>query len=244
MWYCEIMNNKYKTNKKVIKRLSMYRSALARLVDLGFSRVSSGTLAEEVGVSSAVVRKDFSYFKIKGNKKAGYRIEEVIESLDVLLAKNEIQKAIIAGVGKVGEALMMYKGFKTENIEILAGFDIDPSKVNRRAAVPVLPFDELPTFIRKNNIVIGIITVPESQAQKAMEVMVRSGIKGILNFAPITLRLPDGHKDCIISYVNIALELENLSYFVKLKKKNTGVSDARKAGALQKGVKEDYRELL
>ncbi len=198
-------------NKKVVARLSSYRTALIRFQELGFVKVFSDTLAEAVGVTPAQVRKDFSLFGISGNKKGGYQTEILIQKLQAILGKDRIQPVIIAGIGNIGSALIKYKAFEGEGIKIVAGFDIDPAKINRKAKVPILPISEMPEFIQTHHIWIGIIAVPDIAAQSVCDMMVASGIRGILNFAPLCLRVPE---NVIVNNVNLQNELENVIYFV------------------------------
>jgi redox-sensing transcriptional repressor len=208
------------TNKNCILRLSRYKNSLYRFKSLGFFKIFSDYLADAVGVTSAQVRKDFSLFGISGNKRGGYQIDTLIEKLNDILGKNELQKVIMAGAGNLGSALMKYKNFEKEGIKIVAAFDIDPSKISARLAVPVYPLDELENFARDNEIKIGIISVPDIAAQTALDLMMRAGIKGVLNFAPIQLKTAG---DCIVSNVNLELELENLIYFVNALQKAPNV---------------------
>jgi redox-sensing transcriptional repressor len=172
-------------NKKVVARLSSYRSALIRFQQLGFVKVFSDTLAEAVGATSAQVRKDFSLFGISGNKKGGYQTDNLIEKLQALLGKDRLQSVIIAGIGNIGTALLKYKAFESEGIKIIAGFDIDPSKQNKKAKAPVMPLEEMAAFVHERDIRIGIIAVPDVAAQSVCDAMVAAGIRGILNFAPL-----------------------------------------------------------
>ncbi len=199
------------TNKNCIIRLSRYKNALYRLQSLGFVKVFSETLADEVGVTASGVRKDFSLFGICGNKKGGYQIGALLDKLSSILGKDKLQKVIVVGSGHIGTALMKYKGFEKEGIKITAGFDIDPAKYNKSGTVPVLPVGELKDFVKNNAIKIGIIAVPDIVAQQVAELMFEAGIKGVLNFAPIRIKSP---QDCIVNYVNLELELENVIYFV------------------------------
>lgn len=198
-------------NKKVIARLSSYRTALLRFHELGFVKVFSDTLAEAVGVTSAQVRKDFSIFGISGNKKGGYQTEVLIEKLQALLGKDRVQPVVIVGIGNIGTALIKYKAFEAEGIKIVAGFDVDPSKLNSKAKVPIFPFDEITSFVRTNGIRIGIIAVPDIGAQSVCDAMVEAGIRGVLNFAPLVLRVDP---DVVVNNVNLQNELENVIYFV------------------------------
>ena len=198
-------------NKKVVARLSSYRSALIRFQELGFVKVFSDTLAEAVGATSAQVRKDFSLFGISGNKKGGYQTDNLIEKLQALLGKDRLQSVIIAGIGNIGTALLKYKAFESEGIKIIAGFDIDPSKQNKKAKAPVMPLEEMAAFVHERDIRIGIIAVPDVAAQSVCDAMVAAGIRGILNFAPLVLR---ANPDVVVNNVNLQNELENLIYFV------------------------------
>lgn len=198
-------------NRKCILRLSRYKNALKRLKALGFVKVFSGNLADAAGVTSSQVRKDFSLFGISGNRRGGYKVDELIDKIRDILGKNEIQKVVIVGVGNIGNALLRYKGFEAGGIKIVAGFDIDPTKIQTRSDVPILPMEDFATFVKQNDIKVGILAVPDVAAHHVSEIMIAAGIKGILNFAPIQLR---GAEDVIISNINLEVELENLIYFV------------------------------
>lgn len=206
-------------NKNCIIRLSRYKNALYRLQSLGFVKVFSDNLADAVGVTASQVRKDFSIFGISGNKKGGYLIDSLLENMNNILGKNVIHKVVIVGAGHIGTALMKYKGFEKEGIKIAAVFDIDPSKVKGNNDVPVLALDDLKSFVKKNDIKIGVIAVPDIAAQAVLDLMLEAGIKGVLNFAPIRLRAPEEY---IINNVNLGLELENVIYFVNTLDKTRG----------------------
>jgi redox-sensing transcriptional repressor len=199
------------TNKNCIIRLSRYKNSLYRLKTLGFVKVFSDNLADAIGVTSEQVRKDFSLFGIAGNKRGGYQVDALLEKLNSILGKDQIQRVIVAGIGNIGTALTKYRGFEKEGIKIMAAFDTDPSKFLREAAIPVLPLDEMKDYITANDIRIGIIAVPDIAAQQVADVMLAAGIKGVLNFAPIRLRIP---QDVVVNNVNLELELENVIYFV------------------------------
>ena len=111
---------------------------------------------------------------------------------------------------------MNYPGFSKSGIKIIAAFDVDPAKYDRDAQIPVFPIEELHDFVEKNQIKYGIISTPDFAAQQVFVRMIAAGIKGILNFAPICLRAPDG---CVVSNVNLESEIENIIYFVNLAEK-------------------------
>ena len=205
---------KAKGNNKenCILRLSRYKNALAQFKKLGFIKIFSDNLAECIGVSPALVRKDFSMFDLTGNKKGGYEIDLLLEKLNKILGKDKVQKVILVGAGKIGTALLNYKGFEKEGIRIVAAFDVDRSKYNKKVSgISIFPFEEIKPFVKKHGIKIGIITTPDAVGAQVAELMISSGIKGILNFAPINLKEPEG---VVIKNINIAIFLENVIYFV------------------------------
>jgi redox-sensing transcriptional repressor len=203
-------------NRKCIIRISRYKNALNRLKALGFVKVFSGNLADAAGVTSSQVRKDFSLFGITGNRRGGYKVDELITNIRKILGKNEQQKVVIVGVGNIGKALLRYKGFESGGIKIMAAFDIDPGKYSRTHEIPVLPLEDFRGFVQQHDIKIGILSVPEVAAHHVSEIMISAGIKGILNFAPIQLR---SATDVVISNINLEVELENLIYFVNVQDK-------------------------
>ena len=203
-------------NRKCILRLSRYKNALKRLKALGFVKVFSGNLADAAGVTSSQVRKDFSMFGITGNRRGGYKVDELITRIREILGKDEIQKVVIVGSGNIGNALLRYRGFEAGGIRVVAGFDIDPSKYQRHGEVPILPLEEFQAFVQEHNIKVGILAVPDVAAHHVSEIMIAAGIQGILNFAPIQLRGADG---VVVRNINLEVELENLVYFVNAAKK-------------------------
>ena len=212
--------------RNIIYRLLQYRSCLHFFKELGFSKIFSTNLAIEAGVSSEQVRKDFSLFDIKGNKKGGYIIEELLNSLDKILQKNIPEKMILIGMGNIGKALAQYKGFNNDNISIVAALDIDPSKHNKSNGLPIYPINKLEQIISKHNVKIAILTVPASVAQDVCNLLVKNNIKGIINFAPIVLKVPEG---VLVNNINLSHELNNMIYLINMepaihkavKKKNT-----------------------
>ncbi len=199
------------SNRNCVIRLSRYKNALYRFEKLGFVKVFSDNLGEALGVTSSQVRKDFSLFGITGNKRGGYQVKALIEKLNEILGKDELQNVVIVGSGNIGNALIKYKGFEKEGIKIIAAFDIDPAKFRENPEVPVLSLERIKDFVKKSGVKIGVLAVPDIAAQQVADMMISSGIKGILNFAPINLRAP---ADIIVNYVNLELEIENLIYFV------------------------------
>ena len=199
-------------NRSCIIRLSRYKNSLLRLKSLNFVRVFSDNLADAAGVTASQVRKDLSIFGITGNRRGGYKVDELVDQLNRVLGKDKCQDFIIVGVGNIGRALVNYLGFEKGGIRITAAFDTDPSKCDKEAKVPVLPLDAMREFIKTNKIELAIISVPDFAAQQVLEILLAAGIKGILNFAPICLKSP---ANCVIQNINLETELENIIYFVR-----------------------------
>lgn len=210
--------------ERTIIRLCRYKNALVRFKKLGFVRVFSDNLADAIGVTPSQVRKDFSMFAISGNKRGGYKVDELLENIYRILGKDKMHEVIVVGAGNIGLALMKYQGFEKENMKIAAAFDIDPAKSQTIVDIPLLPLDSLTDFIKENGIKIGIIAVPDIAAQHIADLMISSGIRGILNFAPIQIR---GREDTVINNVNLELELENIIYFVNAQEKTSVVEKGR-----------------
>jgi len=196
--------------KKNIKRLLLYRLCLVKFKEMGFKKVYSYNLGHEAGVSAEQIRKDFSHFKIKGNKKGGYDIDDVLDKLNFIFRRNELQKVIIVGMGNIGRALSHYEcGFTERKQYIVAGFDIDPVKIKKTYNVPVYHMSSMVEYIKTNNIQIAIMAVPSISAQEVCTLLAESGIKGIMNFSPVLLQAPE---KVIVNNINLCDELEIVIY--------------------------------
>ncbi|HRP02682.1 MAG TPA: redox-sensing transcriptional repressor Rex [Candidatus Kapabacteria bacterium] len=203
-------------NKGQILRLLSYKNLLKHLQSLGFKKVFSDNISDTLEISSSLVRKDFGNFGITGNRKGGYEIESILGKIDEILGKDEIQKVIIIGAGRIGEALMSYQGFLKEGIQIIAAFDVDSKKINEDKDIPIFPMDKITKFISDNNIKICILTVPPSVAKHTIELIQNTQIGGILNFTPVKLQ---STPELTINTINIVHELENLMYVVNKQNK-------------------------
>ncbi len=212
------------TSRVVILRLTRYLRVLQKLKAVGIINVFSNNLGDAVGVTPAMVRKDFSLLGITGNKRGGYNIDVLIEAVRRILGKEDNQRVALVGCGRIGGALLEYKEFAKDGIEIAAAFDNDLSRVDRDARIPILPMEELESFVREQQIQIGIVAVPESSAIPVFEQMIQAGIRGFLNFTTVELKCSgrckfnDCPKQCTVQNVNISLELESLFYLVNLKR--------------------------
>ena len=191
------------------KRLLRYRMGLIRLKKMGLEKVFSYTLGKETGVTAELVRKDFSAFGIKGHRRGGYDVDHLLTSLERIFGKDREQNVIVVGMGNMGRAISRYKGFRDHNMNIVAGFDIDPAKLNKKFHIPVYPMENLAEVIEAFSVSVAVLTVPEMAAQEATDNLVAQGIQGILNLAPVLLKTPD---HVLVNNVNLMVELERLMY--------------------------------
>ncbi len=199
--------------RKTIYRLSIYLRCLARLHENGISTVSSEALAKAAGVKSTQLRKDLAYFGNFGTRGLGYDVTELFRKISEELGTSRLQPVILVGVGNLGLALLSYRGFEREGFEIVAAFDAEPSrKRDKEIKQPIQDMETMPEFIQKHGVKMAIVTVPVAVVQEVTNLLVKCGIVGILNFAPIVLDVPE---DVMVNNVNLAIELENLSYFIQ-----------------------------
>ena len=208
--------------KNSLKRIFLYRACLIRLKLMGVEKVFSYTLANETGVTSDQVRKDFSEFNIKGNKRGGYNINELLEKMEKLFHRNKDNNIVLVGMGNMGLALSKYSKFVQRYMNIVATFDIDPFKQKIRSGIPVYSMNRLKEIIDRFSVKVAILAVPEISAQEVADELIRHGISGIVNFAPVLLKVPP---DVIINNVNLCDELESVIYFVHKQMKVNGTKN-------------------
>ncbi len=199
--------------RKTIYRLSIYLRCLARLRENSIGTVSSEALAKAAGVKPTQLRKDLAYFGTFGTRGLGYDVNELSGKISDELGTSSLQPVILVGVGNLGLALLSYRGFEKEGFEIIAAFDAEPRrKRDKELKQPLLGMDELKDFITDNGVKMAILSVPAAVAQTVANQLIESGIAGILNFSPSVLAVPE---DVMVNNVNLAIELENLSYFIQ-----------------------------
>ena len=198
--------------RKAIYRLSVYSRCLHRLENNGIHTVSSEVLAKAAGVKPTQLRKDLTYFGQFGTRGLGYEVKQLIEMISELLGKKSLQPVVIVGIGNLGRALLSYRGFEREGFEVVGAFDVNPSQyLSNDSPIDVQAMDILPKIINKHVIKMAVLCVPPSAAQEVANQLIEYGVVAILNFAPIVLSVPD---EITVNNVNLAMELENLSYFI------------------------------
>ena len=199
--------------RKTIYRLSIYNRALQRLRDNGMDTVSSEALATAAGVKPTQLRKDLTYFGQWGTRGLGYNVEGLSKAITEVLGMAKLQPVILVGAGQLGSALLRYGGFAKEGFEVVAAFDQDIDRKRPGGIkVPILPMTQLVDFIRERSVKLAILTVPGRVAQEVANTLIAAGVQAILNFAPAVLHVPER---VVVNNVDLAIELENLSYFVK-----------------------------
>ena len=205
-----------KVSKSVLKRLPCYLDYLKTLGDSDTPNISATALANALGMGEVQVRKDLALVSDGGRPKIGYMREALIEDIEQFLGYDNTTDAVIVGAGKLGQALMDYKGFDEYGLNILAGFDIHPQEEQTEGGKPILHMDKLESFCRANKILMAIITVPKSCAQEVCDQLIRCGIKAIWTFAPVHLDVPE---HILVHNENMATSLAVLSMHLKTQMK-------------------------
>lgn len=199
-----------KVSESTVGRLSVYLRLLEELFLEGVSTLSSEELAVHCGTSAAQVRKDLSFFGTFGKRGMGYGVPELIAALKTILGLERRWRVALVGAGKIGSALFAYQDFRRQGFFIESVFDSDAMKVGQRWNGLVVRHDaELDDALSHDAVDIAIIAVPADVAQGVVDRVINAGVKAILNFAPIKLRVPD---NVALKNVNMAVELEGLSF--------------------------------
>lgn len=201
-----------KIPRATVKRLPLYHRYLQYLHNEGKAKVSSADLSEAVKIDSATIRRDFSYFGALGKRGYGYDVKSLLTFFKRLLNQDHLTNVALLGVGNLGHALLNYNFRQTSNIRISAAFDINSKLTGTiQSGVPVYPLSELKAQLKDQQINIAILTVPTENAQDITDQLVKDGIKGILNFTPLRVSVPD---DVRVHNVDLANELQTLIYFL------------------------------
>jgi redox-sensing transcriptional repressor len=196
--------------ESTVRRLSVYLRFLEEFEERGLSTVSSEELARRGGTTSAQVRKDLSFFGSFGKRGLGYSVPELSSALRDILGLGREWRVVIIGAGKIGAALAQYRGFRQRGYNIVAVYDSNPEKIGRSLeGIEVRDMARFEADIAAEHPEIAVIAIPGEGAQDVLDLIVRTGIKAVLNFAPIQLNAPP---DVTVKAVNMAMELEGLSF--------------------------------
>jgi len=196
---------------ETIRRLPVYLRGLLDLSEQGKESISSSDLADFVSVNPWQIRKDFSYFGEFGVRGVGYRIQNLIKHINRILKLDSLHKTALVGMGNLGLAVLAYPGFRVYGFDIVAAFDNDRKKIGKKInSVIVEPVSKIRN-LKKRNVSMGIIAVPGEAAQQTADLLVKAGVKGILNFSPCYITVPKRVK--VIS-IDIAMDLARLPYYM------------------------------
>ena len=201
-----------KISELTTNRLSIYLRCLNELSKNNVRTVSSETLAKQYHLNSAQIRKDLAYFGEFGVRGVGYSVETLRADLMKILGTNKKQSVCVIGAGRLGTALADYYGFKQSNFDVVALFDIDKNLIGQiKGETKVFDLNDFAQIAERDNIELAVIAVPAEYAQEVLDRVTRAGVKAVLNFAPITLRVAD---DVKLKTVDLTTSLESLSYFL------------------------------
>lgn len=201
-----------KIPKATARRLPLYHRYLRFLNEAGKNRVSSAQLSDAVKVDSATIRRDFSYFGALGKRGYGYDVEALMNFFSRQLNQGRLTNVALIGVGNLGQALLNYNFRRNNNIRISAGFDIQESLVGTvHQGVPIYHIDEIVEQLELQQIDVAILTVPADIAQEMADKLVKGGVKGIMNFTPIRVTVPEHIR---VHNVDLTNELQTLIYFI------------------------------
>ncbi|MAX18573.1 MAG: redox-sensing transcriptional repressor Rex [SAR202 cluster bacterium] len=197
----------------VVLRLPLYVRALTQLQMGGTEVVSSQQLGVHLQMTPAQIRKDLSYFGRFGKQGRGYNIQFLLKELRDILGLTKEWRACLVGVGRLGRAIINYTGFAPEGFTIVAAFDSNDDQVGTDVGgIQVLPMGDLAKVIAKQNVTIGIVAVPAVQAQPVIDILVKGGVKGILNYAPVAPQVPLG---IVMRNIDPVLSLQSMTFYLK-----------------------------
>jgi redox-sensing transcriptional repressor len=197
----------------VIDRLPLYARALSVLERQEREVVSSQELGSRLGVTPAQIRKDLSYFGRFGKQGRGYNVRKLLDELHGILGLDRQWRMALVGVGKLGRAILGYEGFAPQGFRIVEAFDVKSSRIGERINnLTIKDADDLERVLSKNPVDVGVIAVPAEIAQDVIDVLIRCGVRAILNYAPIAARVPPGIQ---VKRIEPVLALQSMTYYLK-----------------------------
>jgi len=196
----------------IIGRLPVYLRALQRLADKGVLNTSSQELGEMIGISAAQIRKDISQFGEFGKQGTGYSIPFLVDRLRSILKVDRVWDVAVIGMGDMGHALARYNGFTNRGFHVTMVFDNDPNKIGQKVGeFEIFSTAVMIEKIKQQKLKIAVLTTPASAAQEIADQLVKAGIKAILNYAPISLTVPD---DVRVQYIDPVTHLQRMTYYL------------------------------
>jgi len=196
----------------IIGRLPVYLRALQRMAENGMKTTSSQELGEHVGISAAQIRKDISQFGEFGKQGTGYSISFLTDKLREILNVNRMWDVVVVGAGDMGHALARYQGFTNRGFRVAMIFDNDPAKVGQKVSeFTIEDAAKLVERIRSAKIKMAMMTVPASTAQAVADKLVQAGVKAILNYAPISINVPE---NVHVQYIDPSTHLQRMTYYL------------------------------
>jgi redox-sensing transcriptional repressor len=196
----------------VIRRLPIYVRTLKTLCDRNVTSASSEQLAEMIGVTAAQIRRDLSYFGKFGKQGKGYDTEMLVGAISGILKLDRQWPVVLAGLGNLGRAIANYRGFSPSSFNIAALFDRSPAHIGQIVGeLEILPIEEITTFIRDEQVQIGIISTPKIHAQETADLMVAGGVQAILNYAPVILKVPE---TVTVREIDPVSALQSMTYYI------------------------------
>jgi redox-sensing transcriptional repressor len=196
----------------IVGRLPVYLRALRHMRENGQQTTSSQELGERVGISAAQIRKDLSQFGEFGKQGTGYHIPYLIDKLCEILKVDRVWDVAVVGAGDMGHALTRYQGFMHRGFRITLVFDKNPELVGEKIGdLTIRSVDDMVEALKANKVVIAMLTVPATAAQKIADKLVEAGVKAILNYAPISLNVPEG---VIVQYIDPSTHLQRMTYYL------------------------------
>jgi redox-sensing transcriptional repressor len=196
----------------VIRRLPIYARSLRYLLNENKFSVSSQELGDRINVTAAQIRKDLSYFGEFGKQGIGYDVEKLLGHIERILGLDQAWRVALVGVGHLGQAIARYEGFRSQGIDIVALFDSDPQKIGHEVAGLLISDDaQIPEVVRRENIKMAVVAVPASRAQEVVDTLVAAGVRAVLNYAPITVQVPNG---VWVRHIDPVAVMHSMTYYL------------------------------
>jgi redox-sensing transcriptional repressor len=221
----------------VIRRLPIYVRTLRHIQMLGTQTVSSDELAERIGVTAAQIRRDLSYFGRFGKQGKGYDVATLLQHIQHILNLDHHWDVALVGLGHLGRAIAAYRGFEPSSFRIAAIFDRDPNRAGESTygGIQVNRAADIPRNVKDGGIQIGIVAVPASDAQEVTDLLVEGGVKAILNYAPVTLKVPDG---VWVREIDPISALQSMTYYLQQEPRH--VSDTESASSVSDSTAAEF----